>query len=295
MNGQAKWIWKNANNRKDDYAGFTAPFEYTGGRAYIRISADSEYAVFINGKFVYAGQYADFPWYKIYDSIEITEYLTRGKNICEVWVWRCGDVNFCHYVNRSAVRFEITGGGSVLFTSDENTLSRSLPVFKSGHKKTITKQIGYSFLADYAKRSGRYRKSVIVSGMPEKVFPRPVERLLFKNKIPAEKISKNVFDLGRETVVIPYLTGTIPYGETIAVSFGEWLDGDRVPRYLGERDCSFSAPPRSADGCRRAQEVAGILRSAATVKFRISGSFRSNIRLRSGEFHWKESAKGYTT
>ena len=240
MTSRSKWIWKNTRNLKDDYAEFTAPVGFTGEKTFLKISADSEYAVFINDEFVYAGQYSDFPWYKIYDNIDITAYLRRGENVCSVWVWRCGDRNFCHYINRSAVRFEISGGGKTLFVSDENTLSRSLPPFKSGYKKIITRQMGYSFLADYTERKQGFKNSVAVSGLPERVFLRPIKRLTVLNKVSAKKICGNVYDLGRETVGFPFVTANIPFGKTIGISFGEWLDNGRVPRRIGERDFSFS-------------------------------------------------------
>lgn len=38
------------------------------------ISADSNYAVYINGKLLYAGQYPDYPDYKVYDVFDIASY-----------------------------------------------------------------------------------------------------------------------------------------------------------------------------------------------------------------------------
>ena len=68
----SKWIWRDEKHIADTYGEFKVNFVKGKGKTVLRISADSEYAVFVNKKFVYGGQYADFPWYKVYDEIDIT-------------------------------------------------------------------------------------------------------------------------------------------------------------------------------------------------------------------------------
>ena len=73
---KAKWIWVDGNNTPDTYGEFYDEFLWQGERATCRISADSDYTLFINGKYVASNQYGDFPWYKSYDEIDVTAYLT---------------------------------------------------------------------------------------------------------------------------------------------------------------------------------------------------------------------------
>ena len=76
----AKWIWQNSEAKKDEHAEFFTRFTYDGDdKALLRISVDSDYGVYINGKMVSHGQYGDFPHYKIYDEIDVTKYLRKGK------------------------------------------------------------------------------------------------------------------------------------------------------------------------------------------------------------------------
>lgn len=41
----------------------------------LQISADSNYAAYINGRLAAWGQYADYPYDKIYDEVDVTEFL----------------------------------------------------------------------------------------------------------------------------------------------------------------------------------------------------------------------------
>lgn len=239
MNG--KWIWTKEESGIDVYGEFKTEFVYGGGKISLEISADSEYAVFLNGKFVYSGQYADFPWYKIYDEIDLKEYVRAGVNTLTVWVWHCGEVNFCHYVNRAGVRFAVTVDGEVRASSCAETQSRVLPYFVSGNKKQITPQMGFSFCADGRRVPAEFENSVELSGMPEELFLRPIPRLTILEPCTAERVSERVYDLGRETVGLPFLEITAPYGEEITLSFGERLTEEgSVPRLIGVRDFSFT-------------------------------------------------------
>ena len=47
------------------------------------ISADSEYVVFLNGKFINCGQYDDFPENKVYDVLDLSDSLQYGRNAWE--------------------------------------------------------------------------------------------------------------------------------------------------------------------------------------------------------------------
>ena len=234
-----KRIWKNGEINGDDYAEFKSVFGFDGGNLTLFITADTEYAVFLNGKFVYAGQYADFPWYKVRDEIDLTAFAKKGENELNIQVWYQGDENFCHYVASPYLAFSVVRDGKTLDKSDENTLSRSLPVFVSGLKKNITSQIGYSFKADFSRGEEEFTPSKVVGPSPETV-KRPIKRLDVLPEKRAEYIGNGIYDLGEETVGFPFLEFEAEEGKAITVSFGERLENGRVPRIIGDRDFSFS-------------------------------------------------------
>ena len=71
----ANWIWCNDAPEKDEYGEFVDSFTYESGKVVLQISADSNYAAYINGRLAAWGQYADYPYDKIYDEVDVTELL----------------------------------------------------------------------------------------------------------------------------------------------------------------------------------------------------------------------------
>ena len=76
----AKWIWSNPDYKENEYCEFLEKIDFSGERVIFRISANGDYTLFINGKYVESNQYGDFPHYKVYDEIDITDYLKKGEN-----------------------------------------------------------------------------------------------------------------------------------------------------------------------------------------------------------------------
>ena len=133
-NNCSKWIWIDKTKEDDSYAEFFTTFEYRGKPTGIRISVDSNYTLFINGKFVNSGQYPDFPHFKVYDELDISCYCVEGENKLAVIVWYYGTANMSYYTGNPALRFEVYDD-ELLAYSDENTLSRKSKAYKSGAKK----------------------------------------------------------------------------------------------------------------------------------------------------------------
>lgn len=55
MFDNAKWIWKSKEAGKDEYVLFHFDLVYTGGEALMRLSADSDYNLLVNGKWFLSG------------------------------------------------------------------------------------------------------------------------------------------------------------------------------------------------------------------------------------------------
>lgn len=289
MNG--RWIRTKDGGGLNTYGEFVSEFEYSGGKIHLEISADSEYAVFVNDKFVYAGQYADFPWYKIYDEIDLKNYVVNGRNKVSVWAWHCGEINFCHYINRAGVRFAVVENGQVKAQSDQTTQSRPLPYFKSGAIKQITPQMGLSFCVDYTKEPAAFERSVEIDGMPETTCLRPISRLTVLEKRVARKVGDNVYDLGEETVGLPFAELKIPCGETVTVSFGERLTEEgKVPRLIGVRDFSYTVI-----GNGKTVRVFNPLRKLGLRYFGVSGSCEvGEIGVVPLQYPFRERARRFT-
>ena len=190
---KARWIWRNEAAQADEHVDFVDHFEADKAKKYtLRISSDSNYNVYINGRFVSFGQYPDYPDYKVYDSIDITDYILNGNNRIAFTVWYYGITDSSTYhIGEAGLIFDITDddGNAVCFSS-EKTLSRLSPDYLQHKKEVITGQLGLTFHRDYRKKDDFINKdepgfdnSSIVKGITYELFPRPVKKLLLGERI----------------------------------------------------------------------------------------------------------------
>ena len=181
----SKWIWNSNTYGKDTYCEFVNKFDYNGqGNVVINISCDSDYVLFVNGKFVASNQYSDYEYYKIYDSIKINKFLQKGKNIIAVLVWYFGiETTSRYYPYLAGLIYQVDIDGTPVLFSDQNTLSRKSLCYKSGQQKTISRQLGLSFYYDarmedeWISGVAQYFENSIVVDKKCTFFSRPNNKL----------------------------------------------------------------------------------------------------------------------
>ena len=248
----AKWIWINDEPQSDEYGEFVSSFTCGGGKTFLYISADSNYEAYINGNPVSVGQYADYPHDKVYDRIDLSDYIVPGENRLCVRVWYYGITNsFTYCKGRAAVIFRVSDGEKTLCVSDETTLARISPSYRSHENKIITGQLGLTYSFDATKKDGwlygdvpGFSPAVIVrQTLPLRVRPcrRPViQSRATAKELPSPAENVRLFDLGREEVGFFALKAASPEKQTLTVSWGEHLVEGRVPRKIGGRDFSLT-------------------------------------------------------
>lgn len=249
MNTNSKWIWPECQAGPDQYGEFYQAFEYLDEKAEFRISADSNYAVYVNGQLAASGQYPDYPHYKVFDTIDLTPFCTRGINHLAVVVWYYGISNYSYVVGKAAVRYELWLNELLTACSDEHTLSRISLSYRSGYCKTITGQLGLSFWYDLTKEDDwmmgklqNFASSRIVD-QQLRLYPRPIPKFEIKPPFEAKLIQSDagkhlLFDLGCESV--GYLRFRL-YSSTkqnILIAYGEHISDGGVRRLIGGRDFS---------------------------------------------------------
>ena len=105
---QSQWIWCECEPQADSYAEFCEKITLNKrGKTVCRLSCDSDYALYVNGTFVASNQYADFEYYKIYDEIDITDYLNDGDNILAFEVWYFGVDSQKYVAAKAGLIYEI--------------------------------------------------------------------------------------------------------------------------------------------------------------------------------------------
>jgi len=148
----------------------------------------------------------------------------------------------------AGLRFEVFEDNIVKVASCEKVLSRYSKAYKSGEKKYITRQLGYSFCYDATKEDNwmlsaddSFSASVI-SSQNAIVFPRKTEKLNIEEKANSTliKTGKNyfLFDLGREEVGYLTLKVTSPKPQKLTICYGEHIADGKVRQIIEERDFS---------------------------------------------------------
>ncbi len=249
-NERSKWIWLQEEETTDSYGDFYSEFTYTSGKIHIQISADSNYALYINGTFVNSGQYADYPYYKVYDKIDITDFCKAGNNQLAITVWYYGTVGgSTYYKGNAGLRFEIYQDETLCCSSDKCILSRRNPNYIS-QNKLITPQLGLTFFYDATKLElwrngvdGSFAESrEIAQDLP--LYERPNEKYEICKRIDSALVKQSehdwIYDLGREEVGYLTLRVKSPTKQKITVAFGEHLTDGNVRWLNNGRDFSVN-------------------------------------------------------
>ena len=245
----AAWIWENADAKPDEHAEFFAEFDYSisDGKVYLSISADSEYGVYLNGKFVEFGQYPDYPHYKVYDRLEVSEYLVEGRNLLAIEAWYLGNNCSTNIDDGAGLCFSLDSERNNILTSNDKVLSRLSKVYTNYACKLITGQLGYGYgydstLEDDWKTGDVSDFTTSVAVTPDKPTPsvlRPVKKLVTEEGVVGMLIKQDtengyryLFDFGKELVGIYRLCFNSAVVQNIEICYGEHIvDGwvrDRI-------------------------------------------------------------------
>lgn len=180
------WIKHEGLNH---YAEFLKSFDIKSGKCEIKISVDTEYALYLNGKYVAHGQYADFPFYKSYDLLDLTPYVKEGKNLLAIRAYHAGRSFFVHYHTAPALAFEVYEDGKLIAESDVDTLGRLSHTYANGDREVISSQLGYNFAYDFTKEDD-WINGAIDGFEPVKsvetewtLVPRPIEKCILADPI----------------------------------------------------------------------------------------------------------------
>ena len=233
---EGTWIWENTCPQADEYADFIDTFSYIGGTVDLRISADSDYAVFVNGQLAAFGQYHDFPHCKVADIHDITAFCSPGNNTVLITVWYYGVPSSVYLPGKAGLFYEITAGDTIVAASSTQTLCRKDPNYLSHRNKIITEQLGQSFYFNaFAKEISWHR--AVATGYDPVLHPRPIKLLELMPLCLGTVIGGNgsthfLLDLGKEEVGFLELSLYSEVPQTILIAYGEYLTQGSVPRLI---------------------------------------------------------------
>ena len=247
---KAKWIWTNAAAKPNEYGEFYSDFEFSKQETHLLISADSNYAVYLNGTLCAFGQYADYPYDKVYDDIDVTPFCHEGRNRLAILVWYYGiETTQVYYRGDAGLLFELFSGDCSLVHSSEKTPSRISRAYRNHENKQITSQIGFSYHYDatvedawLTESADGFSDSIAVTGSTA-LRPRPCDRLRLEPLVKGALIKqiapdRLLFDLGVNTVGFLSIDVISDKSQTLTVAYGEHIVDGCVRRVIGERDFS---------------------------------------------------------
>ena len=122
---KAAWIWNDAEPVWNETVDLLASFTVTDpASCRIYVSANSHYALYVNGAFVNCDQFPDYDTWKAYDELDLAAFVSAGENsLCLMAYWQ-GDESLTYRPFPAGAAFAVYEGDALLTASGADTLAR---------------------------------------------------------------------------------------------------------------------------------------------------------------------------
>lgn len=226
---KANWIWAHKEIVKDEYVRFAQEFTLNNEKnVVLKLSCDSIYNVWVNGKFVGFGMMYDYEHYKMLDEYDITAFCKAGVNRIEILVWYTGMETNSYRVGKPGCWFEVCSDTQILAVSNENTQCKFEEKYVCGNCQVMTGAIGYTYKYDNMdEQIYPYQNAVVVDKTSN--FGLANAKNLQLGTFSAGKIVKKedgriIVDLGKEYWgFLSYTFTSSVDNNHVRVAFGEHL------------------------------------------------------------------------
>ena len=237
-----KTIWLKEDSSPDSYAEFIDRFSIAGkDKVKLNIACNGHYAVYLNEQLVKFSFCSDYPSYRVYDCVDITKKCEKDNKLT-ILVWYPGVDSQTYIKNSPGLFFAIEQNGKIICESSSKTKSRKNIMYKNGYLKTITYQLGLSFLYDSTVINDlEYQDSEESKHFEEFHLRRTAALTLGRRaKSTYTKLDNGyLVDLGEEQVGFVELDFYSEKSQYIKVLYAEHLVDGRVQNIIGHRDFSF--------------------------------------------------------
>ena len=261
-------IWLDGGGEDDEYADFFPEVDFLPGVSYmLRISSDTDYNVFVDGRLCGFGRYSDYPERVVYDEYELD--VKPGSKLT-LRAWHSGVNSFTHVRGKAYIIFALFAEGTPVpgGCSSERTLSAPSAPYVPHKRKIITSQMGAGFTLDLTQDVRAPLPSAEVDFDPAAIVPRPNRKLETGEPVrcvcvgsgrylpaggnDAAQIMQKadlgaaeggyyyLFDAGCETVGFPLIEFESAEPDEFMFGWGEHLDDGRCRTSVGGRAFAFS-------------------------------------------------------
>lgn len=143
MNG-AKWIWITHEAIAEEYVTFEKKFIFFGKTLTLKICAETNYIVFLNGKRAAFGQFPNYQDEKYFDELNLMPYAKKGENTLRITVRYEGCDSFTHIDDGAGIIFAVYDDGKQVGVSDRNTLACYDTGYVQHDPRKINFALGYA-------------------------------------------------------------------------------------------------------------------------------------------------------
>lgn len=218
----ASWIWlAKPPARRDCYAAFRRTVRLDGKQrgAVLRVSADSDFVAWVNGREAGRGQFSDFAAEKTFSTFACGRLLQRGDNVVAIAVFHRGADFSDHEAGHPGLFAALEDESGLLLGTGPQWRGTAHPGYRQGRAERMTPQCGFTF--EYDARRGadwtvpafsdrRWPRAEVVQVGPtgriwRSLTPRPIPHSVTGERRPVRIVQQGSL-LGRRHRASPALT-----------------------------------------------------------------------------------------
>lgn len=223
----------------------------SGEKAYIYISADDYYKLYINGRFVCQGPAPGYNFHYYYNKADITDFLNDGENTIAVHTYYQGLINrvWVSGDDRHGLILDIEQNDKIIASSDESFVYS----YHSGFEQigqfgyatqfaqryiSATEQSGFE-KPDYDDAS--WKNAKFKQHIDYELFEQPTKMLVFEKIQPQMTWDKNGVTVDFGAMYVGYLCAEAngKADDTIELLFGQELNDDGSVRWEVRANCNY--------------------------------------------------------
>ncbi len=206
----SNWIWLHGEADVNCYLHFRCSFFSASSRPLkLLVSAEGQYAAFLNGEYLPSTQYPDFPSAKSVQTIVANLPADVSEGVLDIQVYYPGVDSHVTRKEVPGLRFEVWQEDRLLCASGTRTMVRPVPGYQNGSVPMITKQLGFGFRYFHPVEQAWKFASIVKKDC--RTVPRPVSELILCPEKNARILTQGIF--------AAHPSGLQQYA---ALSFREW-------------------------------------------------------------------------
>ena len=238
---KARWIWTDSTPEVNEFAEFKESFDFCGGKITLKLSAETDYVVHLNGKRILFCQFASYKNEKYYDEEDITSLCKQGKNELLFTVRYEGVETACHIDCGAGLIYSVERDGEQIAYSSAKTLGAKSPRYIQNQNRFITVQLGLTVGMSNTGTEPTYAPCR-EADIPYLFTKRPVKRFVEREPLRATALNisgHRIYDLGCEEAGYLFLSVKCKKDSAVKIAYGEQIKNGYVNYIIGHRDFSL--------------------------------------------------------